>query len=913
MSVRHLDKMFKPQSVALIGASRRHRSIGQVVAKNLFDSGFNGPIMPVHPKETSIGGVLTYKSIADLPVVPDLGVIATPPESIPDIVDQLGQRGCRAAVVITAGFSEMGEEGRKLEEELLARAGAHDLRIMGPNCLGIMVPSIHFNASFCHVPPLEGDIACVAQSGAVLTSIVDWATAQGIGFSHLVSLGDKADVDFGDMLDYLAHDTKARAILLYIEAIKDARKFMSAARAAARVKPVIAIKAGRSDEAAKAASSHTGALAGSDHVYDAAFRRAGMLRVEGLNELFHAAETLAMGVKARGDRVAILSNGGGIGVLATDALIKAGGRMAELDPATIEKLNGVLPPTWSHGNPVDIIGDAPGKRYADSLEILLNDNNADAVLVLNCPTAIVDPEDGANGVIEVIKRHREEKANAEPVLTSWLGQFAAEAPRRLFAEARVPSYPTPDEAVNAFMHLVTYRKNQELLMESVPSVTEDFQPDAEVARRIIQVALDENREWLTEPEAKNVLKAYGVPIIETREVRNAEEAEQAARSIGKTVAIKILSKEITHKSDVGGVALNLRTPEEVRVAAEKMLETVRRNVPDASIDGLTVQEMADLSGATELIVGMTEDILFGPVLLFGQGGTAVEVVQDQALALPPLNQILAEDLIDRTRVSKLMKGYRDVEAVDRQAVVDALIATSRLVADMADIAELDINPLLATPRGVIALDARVKVTRAARPGTSRLAIKPYPAELERMVGTPHGSEYKVRPVRPQDERLLQDMIARTDPEDVRLRFFSPLRSLPRQMAARLTQIDYNREMALVAFAKGSDEMGGIVRIAADPDNESAEYAVLVRSDLKGTGLGWLLMNAILDYARSQGIKRIDGQVLRENTVMLSMCDKLGFTRHGSDEDGGLIEVSKILTEEAAQQVEVRPPQVEPAE
>ncbi len=895
MTVRNLDRIFRPASIALIGASRRPGSIGAVVAHNLFNSGFDGPIMPVNPKETSIHGVLSYNTIADLPIVPDLAVIATPPQHIPGLIDELGEKGTKGVVVITAGFAEMGEEGERLQQELVDRAAPHLIRIVGPNCLGVMIPPIGLNASFCHVPPKKGDIACIAQSGAVLTSIVDWATAHGLGFSALASVGDVADVDFGDILDYLAQDPDTKAILLYIEAIRDARKFMSAARAAARAKPVICIKAGRSNEAAAAASSHTGALAGADAVYDAAFRRAGMLRVDTMSELFAAAETIGMGVKPRGDRVAILTNGGGIGVIATDAVVKEGGRLAELKPETIEALDKVMPATWSRGNPVDIIGDAPGKRYADALTLLLDDPGADVILTLNCPTAIADSSDAAQAVVEAVT------GKHATLLTSWLGVEAPREAREMFTTARIPTFDTPEEAAKGFLHLMQYKKNQELLMETPASVPDTFSPDCDAARAILNRVMAAGREWLTEPEAKQVLKCYGVPVVETVEAATAEAAAEVAARIGKTVAVKILSPDITHKSDVGGVVLNLATPEAVRAATQAMLDKISADFPDARIDGVTVQEMADMPGAHELIIGMTDDPLFGPVLLFGEGGTAVEVIQDQALALPPLNLRLAADLIERTRIAKLLAGYRDRPAANLDEIALTLVKISQLVADLDEVAELDINPLFANENGVQALDARIKVARPERPGDARLAIRPYPKALEKVLEGADGERFVLRPIRPEDAPLLHDMIAQQNIDDIRLRFFAPLKRLSPSLTARLTQIDYNREMAFVCLKEdgaktngAGDQLAGIVRISADPDNTRAEYAIMVRSDLKGHGLGHQLMDEIIAYAKDRGLKEVFGEVLRENSGMLRLCQELGFSRHEHKDDPSIVQVSLAL-------------------
>ena len=891
MSIRNLDALFHPRSIALIGASRQAGSVGQVLARNLFHSGFDGPVMPVHPKHRSVEGVLAYPSIAALPETPDLCVIATPPDTVPGLIAEAGARGARAAVVITAGFGELGAAGKALEQAMLEAARPHLLRIVGPNCLGVMVPGIGLNASFAHVQPRRDSIAFVTQSGAILTSILDWAHDRGIGFSHLVSMGGMADVDFGDLLDYLATDTSTRAILLYVEAVTYARKFMSAARAASRLKPVVVIKAGRHTEGAKAAASHTGALAGSDKAYDAAFCRAGMLRVGDLDEMFDAAETLALARPVDGDRLAILTNGGGIGVLATDTLIDLGGSLAELAPDTIDALNHALPPTWSRGNPVDIIGDANGERYAKAMEILLRDKSADALLVLNCPTAVASSSDAAQAVIDTLGQSR------RCVLTSWLGETTARDARRLLAADHIPTYDTPGDAVRAFMHMVTHRRNQDMLTQTTPSIPEHFTPDIAAVRKAVADALADGREWLNETEAKAVLAAYAIPVTPTRIAADADAAAEAAARIGGPVALKILSRDITHKSDVGGVVLNLSTPAAVREAAVAMAKRVAEQRPEARLDGFTVQPMVNRPRAHELIAGVIEDRQFGPLILFGQGGTAVEVVDDTALALPPLNMHLANEVIGRTRVARLLRGYRDRPPAAMDALALALVKLAQLATDIAEIIELDVNPLLADENGVLALDTRIRV-RAAPPGPAarRLAIRPYPKELESFV-TVEGVELIIRPVRPEDEPQFQHLFTHLSPSAVRLRFFAPKRYLGHPMAARMTQIDYDREMALVVAERGlagTAEVYGVVHLSADPDNERAEYAIMVRSDKTGLGLGRLLMRRIIDYARDRGTGEVFGEVLRDNERMRRMCALFGFEQTASAEDPGLVHVSLRL-------------------
>jgi acetyltransferase len=890
MPIRDLDALLSPKSIALIGASDKPGSIGAILAQNLLDGGLRGEVMLVNPNYRKIRDRDVYPDVASLPYAVDLGIICTPAEAVPGIVGALGKLGARAALIISAGFGEGRDvRGAQLQKALTEAIGSSRLRIMGPNCLGLLVPGIGLNASFAHRMAKGGALAFVAQSGAIVTSVLDWADARGIGFSHLISLGDMIDVDFDDTLDYLANDAGTRAILLYIESIKDARRFMSAARAASRMKPVILVKAGRHAEGARAVESHTGALAGADAVYDAAFERAGVLRVRSLEELFDAVETLALAKPPRGDRLAILTNGGGIGILATDALIDQGGRLAHLSEETISALSRVLPLTWSHANPVDIIGDATGKRYADALTLLTRDPGVDGILVLNCPTAVTSSDEAAAAVVAC-----ELGPQRHPLLTSWVGETAAQGARNLFAERRIPTYDTPEQAVRAFMYLVRYRRSQDLLMETPPSVPVDFQPDTERARGIVAGAVAQGGRWLTEYEAKQLMSAYGIPVVATHRAESPEQAAEQAALIGGAVALKILSPDITHKSDVGGVVLDLEGPAAVLDAAKSMRERLGRTYPQARFEGFTVQPVVRRPGAYELIVGMSTDPQFGPVILAGQGGIAVEVLDDKALGLPPLNMRLAGELLARTRIYRLLKGFRGQPAANLEAIALTLVRLSQLVVDLAEICELDINPLLADQFGVMALDARVRVEATDKFGADRLAIRPYPRELEELVPLGDGRILLLRPIRPEDEPSLQAAFAKLTPEEVRLRFFVPMKTLSHVTAARFTQIDYDREMALIltdAGIAGRTQIYGVVRIIADPDNETAEYAVIVRHDMTGMGLGVFLMRRILDYAQRRGIREIQGDVLQENRTMLKLCEVLGFERRRSADDPEIVLVS----------------------
>jgi len=886
MTTRNLDSLFAPKSVAVIGATPREGAVGNILMHNLLEAGFEGPIMPVTPNHESVAGVLAYNNVGEMPQVPDLAVICTPPAYVPGMISDLATAGTQAAIVITAGLEHQETaDGETLAQKMLDASRPNLLRILGPNCLGLLVPDIGLNASFAHRPALPGHVAFVSQSGALCTAVLDWARPRDVGFSHFISLGNMADVDFGDVVDYLANDPGTHAILLYIEAITNGRKFMSACRAAARNKPVLVIKAGRAAEGAKAAASHTGALAGADAIYDAAIQRAGMLRVFDIDELFAAVETLARAHKQRGDRLAIVTNGGGIGVMAVDALIADGGGLAELDEDTIRALDTSLPETWSHANPVDIIGDAPGERYANAVRTLLDAKDNDALLVMHAPTATADSVDAARAVIEATR-----EIKSKNVLTSWVGGEAVAPARMLFQDAGLPTYDTPEQAARAFMHMVKYRRNQELLMETPPSVPEDFTPATETARLIVEQRLANGANMLNEPEAKAVLAAYGIPTVETHIVATPEDAGQKAAGMGFPVALKILSEDISHKSDVGGVDLFIDSEDAVVAAAKAMQTNVAARCPEARLQGFTVQCMADRPGAHEVIVGVADDPVFGPSILFGHGGTAVEVIGDRAIALPPLNMNLARELISRTRVSRLLAGYRDRPRVDMDALCGTLIKVAQMIVDIPEIAELDINPLLVDEKGVLALDARIKVSPASGAGASRLAIRPYPGELEDTLALEDGASVLIRPIRPEDEPDHYAFLSRLSSEDVRFRFFGQVRALPHTQMARLTQIDYDREMAFLARtvepgSRDSGETLGVVRTVTDPDNDHAEYAIVVRSDMKGRGLGRRLLEKMIAYCRSRGTNRVIGQVLGDNKAMLGLCKKLGFATHAIPSEG----------------------------
>lgn len=879
MSTYRLKKLLSPRSVALIGASPRHGSVGRAILDNIRKAQFKGEFGLVNPRYPEIDGVATVGSIQELAFAPELVVLTTPAQSIAGLIDEAGRRGAAGAVIVSAGLNH----GAKALADAAERAAQkYGMRLIGPNCLGIMMPGVSLNASFSAHMPAAGNLALISQSGAIAAGMVDWAAQRSVGFSGIVSIGDQLDVDIADLLDYFALDEKTHAILLYIEAIKDARKFMSAARAAARVKPVVVVKSGRLAQGAKAAATHTGALAGADAVYDAAFRRAGMLRVSDLRELFDCAETLGRVKSLPGKRLAILTNGGGIGVLAVDRLVELGGVPADISPAIHKKLDAVLPPTWSKSNPVDIIGDADAARYAVALEALLADPDNDAVLVMNVQTAIARADEIAAAVTGVVQKYRaEHRMRPKPVLAVWVG--ADQSVGDLLSGAGIPNYQTGGDAVLGFMHLVRHHEVVEILAQVPPAMPADFAPDKEAARKVVAAALADGRSWLDPIEVKRLLDAYDIAFVPTFAAADAEEAVAHATELfaqGSTVVLKIMSRDIVHKSDVGGVVLNLTSPDAVRKAAADILARAKSLRPDARISGVMVQAMVVRAKTRELILGLADDPTFGTVVVFGRGGTAVEIINDKSLSLPPLDLHLARRLIERTRVSRLLRAYRDVPAVKHDAVAMVLVKLAQMAADVPEIRGLDINPLLADETGVLAVDARVVVGHAEPKfrgsGHANFAVRPYPSQWQRHITVKEGWRVFVRPIRPEDEPLIHEMLKHVTMHDLRLRFFAPMKQFSHEFIARLTQLDYARAMAFVAFDEASNEVVGVVRIHSDSIYETGEYAILLRSDLKGRGLGWTLMQMIIEYAKSEGLKTISGDVLSENTVMLAMCRNLGF-------------------------------------
>ena len=894
MSTYRLDSIFRPRAVAVVGSQSRPRSVGRAVVENLLASGFSGPIGLVNKHPSPMDGVATVRHLHELPWTPDLVVIATPAATVPQLAAEAAGKGAAAVVVLTAA---MGSGPGSPAAQLEALTREKGLRVLGPNCLGVIAPHARLNASLASRFPKAGDLALISQSGAISGGLVEWSMSQPVGFSAVVSLGDALDVDFADLLDYFATDSRTRAILLYVEAIRDARKLMSAARAAARTKPVVVVKSGHggSPQVTPAGSTHTQNLARPNAVYGAAFRRAGLLRVRSLHELFAAARTLGQVRPFQGRRLAILTNGGGVGALSVDHLYEQGGSLATLSETTRDALDRILPVGWSRTNPVDLLTDIDADRYAATIDALLADPGNDALLAVNVPTVLSSSSEAAHAVTRVLSQ-RPGHGTRKPVFTVWLGNDPqAEA---VLDAAQVPRYPNESDAVAGFMHLVRHREVQAALMETPPSLPEDFSPDVALARTLVDSALDAGQTWLDPLATTQLLAAYGIPMAPLWRADDADDAARIAAPLlaeGATVAVKILSPDIPHKSDVDGVRLNLANANAVREAAAGILQRARERRPEARIEGVLVQPTLLRPKARELIAGIADDPVFGPVIAFGRGGTAVEVINDQAVALPPLDLRLAHELIARTRVSRVLKAYRDVPAADERAVALVLVKLAQLAADIPEIQQLDINPLLADREGVVAVDARIAVARGRAlhkgRGHPRFAIFPYPKEWERTIELADGQPALVRPVRPEDDAMFREFFTHVTDEDLRLRFFQSVRHFSHEFIARLTQLDYARSIALVAIHPQTHEMLGAVRLHADANYEKGEYGILVRSDLKGHGIGWKLMQIMIEYARWLGLKVIEGQVLRENRTMLAMCESLGFTVKLDPDDPTLMNVS----------------------
>ncbi|MDP2785987.1 MAG: bifunctional acetate--CoA ligase family protein/GNAT family N-acetyltransferase, partial [Sulfurimicrobium sp.] len=892
MGQHYLNPLFAPKSVAVFGASDRIDSIGQIVFQNMLESGYQGGLYPINPKSAEVQGKKAYATIGEIGEAVELVVIATPPQTVPDIIEDCGKHGVKAAVIITAGFGETGPKGQALEKAVLDNAHRYGIRLIGPNCLGVMRPSIGLNATFNKGGANSGDLAFVSQSGALCTAILDWAQSNDVGFSSVVSMGSSADVDFGEILDYLVSDNKTQNILLYIEGIRNARSFMSSIRAAARIKPVILVKVGRHAAGSKAAMSHTASLVGSDDVFDAAVRRAGVVRVQTITQLFAAAKALSSGFRPVGNRIAIVTNGGGPGVMATDRAVDLGLTIATLSDTTIEQLNQVLPPNWPHGNPVDIIGDAQADRYHHAVKACLEDPNVDGVLAILTPQAMTKPLEAANAVIALTNQY------SKPLLACWMGESQVAEARSAFAKAKKPSFRTPEPAVEVFSYLSDYYRNQKLLMQMPGPLSHQLEPDVEGARMVIEGALLERRKVLNEMESKALLSAFHIPVAKTMVARSPNEALLIAEQLGFPVAMKVNSPDITHKTDAGGVLLNLGNAQAVRAAYHEIMESVQRNRPNAQMDGISIEPMIVKPNGRELMVGVTNDPVFGPVITFGAGGTTVEIMGDRSVTLPPLNHFLVKDLIQGTHVAKMLGAFRHMPPADMAALESVLLRVSEMVCELPLLMEMDINPLIVDEHGALAADARV-VVEYRQPNPDRyahMAIYPYPTHLVSRWQLADGTDITIRPIRPEDAELEQAFVHELSEESRYFRFMRSVQELTPDMLARFTQIDYSREMALIAVTQkqGKEVELGVTRFAINPDGESCEFALVVADSMRGKGLGQKLMTALMDAARSKGLKTIEGEVLTNNRSMLKLMTRLGFAAQTSPEDDGIKNVRKVL-------------------
>jgi len=893
MRGHYLNKVFEPSSIAVIGASDREGSVGHQVLANLLHGGFKGTLYPVNPGSETVQGLPAYKSISAIDHPVELAVIAIPADSIAGVLRECGEHGVQGAVVLSAGFAETGRAGLARQREVVDIARTYRIPLLGPNCLGIMRPTIGLNATFAKSGARAGHVALVAQSGAFCTALLDWADHEGFGFSAVASLGATANVGFGEVLDYLAVDHETRSILLYVEGITNARSFMSGLRVAARLKPVIVVKSGRSELGTRAAVSHTGALVGSDRVFDAAIHRAGAVRVHSVGELLSAATILAAGTRVEGPRLAVVTNGGGPGVMAADRASDLDVPLAELSGKTVKALGAVLPSFWSHGNPVDILGDADADRYGAATDVVLADPGVDGVLVLLTPQAMTYPTACAQAVIDAARKH------AKPVLACWMGESLVAEGRRLFAAAGIPEFRSPEAGVNAFGYLASYRRNQAALLQAPGPLSEHREPDVEGARLIIENALGERRELLSAPESRAILTTFKIPTAPSVNVSSAADALVAAETLGLPVAMKINSPDITHKSDVGGVRLNIREPRSVRTAYREMMDAVAAAAPGARIEGVTIEPMHERPNAREIMIGIARDPVFGPVISFGAGGTAVEVFADNQVALPPLNEYLGREMISGTRMAKFLDRFRNLPRADHEALLGVLQRVSEIACALPEVVELDINPLLVDEAGVIAVDARVVVRRQtdAIGRYGHMAIHPYPTELVSNWQLPDGTDVVVRPIRPEDARIEQSFVERLSEQSRYFRFMQKVEKLTPLMLARFTQIDYDREMALVAVVndgRADAEMLGVARYVSYPDFETCEFALTVSDERQRQGIGQQLMRRLMSVARDRGIEIMEGEVLADNRKMLALTERLGFRVVRDAADMSVVKVRRHL-------------------
>ena len=884
-----LDKIFKPKSVAIVGASDQEGSVGYALLQNLTQHGYQGEVFLVNIRKKEILGRKAYAKLEDIPAEVDLAIIATPAKTVPDLVEDCGRSGIKGVIIVSAGFKEIGQEGRLLEEKIKRIREKYSLRIIGPNCLGIIRPDIGLNATFLEKYPKSGKIAFISQSGALGSAILDWAVHENIGFNNFVSIGSMIDVDFGDLIDYFGTDPKTKSILMYIEGITDARKFMSAARHFAKTKPIIVVKSGKFTESAKAAASHTGSMSGEDDVYDAAFKRAGIVRVDEIEDLFNAAEVLGMQPLPKGKRLAIITNAGGPGVMATDSLISHNGELAKLSSKCLAKLDGVLPSFWSKANPIDLLGDAKADRYEAAVEVCLEDDGVDGLLIIYTDQAVAESDQIAEIIVKTLK---EKNIEEKTVLTSFIGYEAVEEANKIFNANNIPTYQTPEDAIKTYMYMYQYKRNLELLYETPEELPIDSAPPKRPIMNILRQAATENRETLTEDEAKRLLDYYNFPVVRTQIAKSAEEAVNLARQIGYPVVLKILSPQITHKTDVGGVMLDLGSDTEVRDSFEQITQRAKKAYPQAEILGVTVQPMIRKEGY-EVIIGGKFDPLFGPVILFGLGGVGVELFKDYAIGLPPLNTTLARKIMAETKVFQLLKGYRNQPGVNLKLLEETMLLFSQLLIDFPQITEIDINPLILTQKEAFILDARVifdrnKLDKKFEPH-QHLVISPYPKKYELLWRLKDGREILFRPIKPEDEPLWLEMFQSFSDEAIRYRFFQILKETPHEVRVRYCNIDYDREIAIVPVIKegSTAKILGVGRLTIEPDGKTGEIAFIIRDKWQGLGLGAKLVDYVIEIAADMGVKKIIAIIMNENYRAIKLVEKMGFELKQQD-DGTVI-------------------------
>lgn len=874
MSSKKLDKLFNPKVVAIVGATTKKESVGYALMKNIIGSGFDGIVYPINPKRTNVLGVKAYPSLDDVPDKIDLAIIATPAKSVPAIVEKCGEVGVSGILLISAGFAEAGEDGKELMRQISETIRKYKMRLIGPNCLGFINPSIKFNASFANKMALPGKIALISQSGALCTAILDWSIKQNVGFSNFVSIGSMMDVSFHDLIDYFGSDPHTNSIVIYMESLIDARSFMSAARAFARNKPIIVLKAGKSTEGAQAAMSHTGSLAGNDFVFDAAFKRAGVIRVDTIEELFNIAKSLSMQPRPTNNRLAIVTNAGGPGVIATDTLIAKGGKLAKLSDETISELNKHLSAHWSKGNPVDVLGDAGPEQYAKAVELCAKDRNVDGILVILTPQSMTDSTEIAMQIAAISKNCK------KTVLASWMGADDIAEGQKVLEANNIPVYQTPENAVKCFMLMYDYSRNLEILHETPSQIPQEFQPKKDESKKLIEEVLNDNRTVMTEFEAKQLLANYQIPVIKNGLAKTETEAIVMSEKFGYPLVMKIASPDILHKTDVGGVILNILNKEEAKVAYIKILKSSKEKAPDADIRGVFVEQM--MKRKYELIIGCKKDPIFGPIIVFGMGGVAVEIFKDTTVGLPPLNMALAMRIIEDTKIYKLIKGYRGMPGADISSIQFLLYKFAYLLMDFPQILEIDINPFGVDERGGVVLDAKVILDKTVEPAEEscckHLVISPYPSEFTIEHTMTNGQKVTLRAIKPEDEFMEKEMFSNFSERTQRFRFFQLIKNISHEQLVRYTQIDYDREIAIIAEVEdeGRKKMAGVVRLIADQYNETAEFAIVIADPWQNLGLGNKFTDYIHEIAKARGIQKICANIMATNHIMLHMFETRGF-------------------------------------